>query len=72
MCYHLYYHFAVNCDLWYLQILDLLGPKTEADLAPPPKVDKKGKGGDAGKKQKEEDSKGNFHTRYMRKFYFNI
>ncbi|CAB3228334.1 unnamed protein product [Arctia plantaginis] len=26
-----------------IQILDLLGPKTEADLAPPPKVDKKPK-----------------------------
>ncbi|KAL0839596.1 hypothetical protein ABMA28_016282 [Loxostege sticticalis] len=40
-----------------VQILDLLGPKTEADLAPPPKVDKKAKGGDAGKKNKKEDNK---------------
>ena len=27
-----------------VQVLDLLGPKTEADLAPPPKVDKKSSG----------------------------
>ncbi|XP_026326443.1 probable glutamine--tRNA ligase isoform X2 [Hyposmocoma kahamanoa] len=40
-----------------IQIFDLLGPKSEADLAPPPKTDKKGKSGDAGKKQKKEDSK---------------
>ena len=39
-----------------LQILDLLGPKTEADLAPAPKApkapkaEKKAEGGDAGKK----------------------
>ncbi|XP_028159914.1 probable glutamine--tRNA ligase [Ostrinia furnacalis] len=40
-----------------VQILDLLGPKTEADLAPLPKTDKKSKGGDAGKKTKKEDNK---------------
>jgi hypothetical protein len=38
--------------------LDLLGPKTEADLAPPPKVDKKNKGGESGKTVKKADSKG--------------
>ncbi|KAL4708789.1 hypothetical protein ACJJTC_011753 [Scirpophaga incertulas] len=37
-----------------IQILDLLGPKTEADLAPPPKADKKAKG-DTGKRPKKED-----------------
>ncbi|XP_022829459.1 probable glutamine--tRNA ligase [Spodoptera litura] len=35
-----------------VQILDLLGPKTEADLAPVPKAEKKPKG-DAGKKSKK-------------------
>ncbi|XP_063379722.1 probable glutamine--tRNA ligase isoform X1 [Cydia fagiglandana] len=34
-----------------VQILDLLGPKTEADLAPAPKPEKKAKGSEAGKKQ---------------------
>ncbi|XP_049865211.1 probable glutamine--tRNA ligase isoform X2 [Pectinophora gossypiella] len=40
-----------------VQILDLLGPKTEADLAPPPKPEKKAKSADAGKKQKKDDPK---------------
>ncbi|KAJ2950521.1 hypothetical protein O0L34_g8765 [Tuta absoluta] len=40
-----------------IQILDLLGPKTEADLAPPPKTEKKGKGADGGKKQKKDEPK---------------
>lgn len=39
-----------------VQILDLLGPKTEADLAPPPKAEKKPKG-DTGKKAKKADDK---------------
>lgn len=39
--------------MFLFQILDLLGPKTEADLAPPPKVDKKSKS-DSGKKAKIE------------------
>lgn len=39
------------------QILDLLGPKTEADLAPPPKVEKKPKN-DGAKKAKKTDEKG--------------
>ncbi|KAJ8727013.1 hypothetical protein PYW08_015410 [Mythimna loreyi] len=39
-----------------VQILDLLGPKTEADLAPPPKAEKKPKG-DGGKKAKKTDDK---------------
>lgn len=38
--------------MFLLQILDLLGPKTEADLAPVPKAEKKPKG-DAGKKAKK-------------------
>ncbi|CAK1578394.1 unnamed protein product [Parnassius mnemosyne] len=38
-----------------IQILDLLGPKTEADLAPIPKTDKKTKSGDSAKKSKKED-----------------
>ncbi|CAG4964530.1 unnamed protein product [Parnassius apollo] len=39
-----------------IQILDLLGPKTEADLAPIPKTEKKSKsGGDSAKKSKKED-----------------
>lgn len=46
-----YYHLS-------FQILDLLGPKTEADLAPAPKPDKKSKSGDSSKKVKEE-SQGN-------------
>ena len=46
-----------------VQVLDLLGPKTEADLAPPPKKDKKsGKGdkNDTNKKDQinKKDSKG--------------
>lgn len=40
-----------------VQILDLLGPKTAADLAPPPKVEKKSKGADTGKKTKKEENK---------------
>lgn len=52
-----------------LQILDLLGPKTEADLAPPPKVDKKGKSGDIGKKQKKEDIKGKNSKSYLVNYY---
>ncbi|KAM3968219.1 glutaminyl-tRNA synthetase [Aphomia sociella] len=40
-----------------VQILDLLGPKTEADLAPPPKAEKKSKTGDTAKKVKEADKK---------------
>lgn len=43
----------------FLKILDLLGPKTEADLAPPPKAEKKPKG-DAGKKAKKPDDRGNY------------
>lgn len=39
-----------------LKILDLLGPKSEADLAPPPKIDKKSKGDAAKKPKKTEDS----------------
>ncbi|XP_075972930.1 glutaminyl-tRNA synthetase [Anticarsia gemmatalis] len=39
-----------------VQILDLLGPKTEADLAPPPKAEKKPKG-DGGKKAKKVEDK---------------
>nr|XP_021184642.2 probable glutamine--tRNA ligase [Helicoverpa armigera] len=39
-----------------VQILDLLGPKTEADLAPPPKAEKKPKG-DAKKAAKKTDDK---------------
>ncbi|XP_046978596.1 probable glutamine--tRNA ligase [Vanessa cardui] len=39
-----------------VQILDLLGPKTEADLAPIPKAEKKPKGGDANKKIKKEET----------------
>lgn len=45
--------------LFSFQILDLLGPKTAADLAPPPKVEKKSKGADTGKKTKKEENKGN-------------
>ena len=37
-----------------VQVLDLLGPKTEADLAPPPKKEKKTK---EPKSDKKEDSK---------------
>ena len=37
-----------------VQVLDLLGPKTEADLAPPPKKEKKAK---EPKSDKKEDSK---------------
>ena len=37
-----------------VQVLDLLGPKTEADLAPPPKKEKKTK---EPKSEKKEDSK---------------
>ncbi|CAH2238779.1 jg11657 [Pararge aegeria aegeria] len=37
-----------------VQILDLLGPKTETDLAPPPKPEKKSKSVDSNKKVKEE------------------
>lgn len=55
---HIELFFIINKVLCNLQIFDLLGPKSEADLAPPPKTDKKGKSGDAGKKQKKEDSKG--------------
>lgn len=40
------------------QILDLLGPKTDADLVPPPKAEKKAKNTDSGKKPRAEDSKG--------------
>ncbi|XP_013185944.2 probable glutamine--tRNA ligase [Amyelois transitella] len=40
-----------------VQILDLLGPKTEADLAPPPKTEKKPKVGDTAKKTKIDDKK---------------
>lgn len=47
----------LNFTSFYLQILDLLGPKTEADLAPPPKVEKKPKG-DGGKKTKKPEDKG--------------
>lgn len=42
----------------YFQILDILGPKTEADLAPPPKAEKKQKGGDFAKKARKDDNKG--------------
>ncbi|XP_053599967.1 probable glutamine--tRNA ligase isoform X1 [Plodia interpunctella] len=40
-----------------VQILDLLGPKTEADLTPPPKAEKKQKGGDFAKKARKDDNK---------------
>ncbi|XP_052758353.1 probable glutamine--tRNA ligase isoform X2 [Galleria mellonella] len=40
-----------------VQILDLLGPKTEADLAPPPKAEKKSKVSDTAKKVKDDDKK---------------
>ncbi|XP_041973092.1 probable glutamine--tRNA ligase [Aricia agestis] len=39
-----------------VQILDLLGPKTEADLAPVPKTDKKAKTNDGAKKPKKEET----------------
>ncbi|CAH2063176.1 unnamed protein product, partial [Iphiclides podalirius] len=38
-----------------IQILDLLGPKTESDLAPVPKTEKKIKSNDVGKKMKKDD-----------------
>ncbi|RVE45973.1 hypothetical protein evm_009376 [Chilo suppressalis] len=38
-----------------VQILDLLGPKTEADLAPLPKPEKKPKGGETNNKPKQKD-----------------
>ncbi|CAH0721689.1 unnamed protein product, partial [Brenthis ino] len=38
-----------------VQILDLLGPKTEADLAPVPKAEKKSKAGDVNKKNQKEE-----------------
>ncbi|XP_045459617.1 probable glutamine--tRNA ligase [Melitaea cinxia] len=41
-----------------IQILDLLGPKTEADLAPVPKAEKKTKG-DVNKKVKKEEPQAN-------------
>ncbi|CAK1551825.1 unnamed protein product [Leptosia nina] len=42
-----------------VQILDLLGPKTEADLAPIPKAEKKAKtSSEISKKSKKEDNKG--------------
>ena len=43
---------AVKAEL-DIQVLDLLGPKTEADLAPPPKAEKKKKGGDEKKSKPE-------------------
>ncbi|XP_013135252.1 PREDICTED: probable glutamine--tRNA ligase [Papilio polytes] len=42
-----------------IQILDLLGPKTEADLAPVPKTEKKTKGGEGAKKSKKENQHDN-------------
>ncbi|KAG6464393.1 hypothetical protein O3G_MSEX014481 [Manduca sexta] len=40
-----------------VQILDLLGPKTEADLVPPPKAEKKAKPVNTGNKTKKDDVK---------------
>lgn len=40
-----------------VQIFDLLGPKTEADLAPVPKAKKEAKAGDTTKKSKKEETK---------------
>ena len=54
-----------------VQVLDKLGPKTEADLAPPPKKEKKAKEPKADKKEdnkkksgKEDGDTGIFHIKY--------